>query len=109
MTDIETTIYDLLRMTRENETAPDWALGLKLGEEVGEVQMALLHTNGFLRHKTLDEDVMHEVADVLNVCIGLLTQHYPDLNEAEILSRLNDALFKKGQKYARVLAEGCNG
>jgi phosphoribosyl-ATP pyrophosphohydrolase len=107
--DIETVIYNLLKMTRDKETAPDWALGLKLGEEAGEVQTALLYANGFLRHKTLDEDVMHEVADVFNVCLGLLTQHYPDLTPEEILSQFNTALYVKGKKYAKVLAEGCNG
>ena len=108
-TDIEGTIYELLEMTRENETAPDWALGLKLGEECGEVQTALLYANGFLRHKTLDEDVMHEVADVINVCIGLLVQHYSEHSTDYILEWLTQAIDKKGKKYAKVLAEGCNG
>jgi len=95
---IEQTIYELMVMTREQESMPDWALAMKLAEECGEVNTAVLIENGFMRHKTLDEDVLHEVADVINVCIGLLTQHYPDTNTATLLRKLNEALIKKGDK-----------
>ena len=100
---IEDVFCDLLRMTREYETAPDWANGLKLGEECGEVQTAILVKNGFLKHKNLDEDVMFEIADVMNVCCALLTAHYPDYTPDELLDKLAIAMDIKGLKYAKIL------
>jgi len=94
---------DLLTMCRKYDNAPDWAHGLKLGEECGEVQECILKGNGFLKHKTLKEDVVHEVADVMNTCCALLTSHYPDLTPAELLEELSNAMIKKGNKYAKVL------
>ena len=102
-------LEDLILMTHKHETLPSWALGLKLAEEVGEVAEALMVDNGFSRHKVLEEDVLHEVADVINVCIGLVTQHYPDLEPHEISLALTDALIKKGKKYKKVLKDGANG
>lgn len=102
-------MFDLIQMTREYETLPDWALGLKLSEEVGEVAEALMVANGFSRHKTLEEDVLHEVADVINVCIGLLTQHYNELSPEELERALTDAISKKGKKYQSILEAGANG
>ena len=101
--DLNKVFLDLLYMAREHDTAPDWAMGLKLGEECGEVQTALLHKHGFLKHKTLDEDVMHEIADVMNVCVAIMTAHYPEHTPDELYEGLVDAMIKKGRKYAKVL------
>ena len=95
--------YNLLRLTREYEKAPDWASGLKLGEECGEVQAAILKGQGFLHHKVLDEDVVHEISDVMNVCCAILTAHYPDLTPTEISTELAKAMQYKAQKYAALL------
>lgn len=100
---IEDVFCDLLRMTREYEDAPSWANGLKLGEECGEVQTAILVAHGFLEHKTLDEDVMYEIADVMNVCCAILTAHYPDYLPDELLDALAVAMRTKGNKYAKIL------
>jgi NTP pyrophosphatase (non-canonical NTP hydrolase) len=100
---IEQTLYTLICMTRDNERMPDYGLAMKLAEECGEVNTAVLKSMGYLQHKTLDEDVMHEVADVINVCIGLLTQHYLKMDEETILNELNKALCRKGQKYKDIL------
>lgn len=100
---LQSVFEELLVMCREYDTAPDWAHGLKLGEEVGEVNECILKGNGFLQHKTLKEDVMHEVADVMNTCCALLTSHYPDLSPKELTEALTDAMMKKGTKYAKVL------
>jgi len=40
--DLNKVFLDLLYMAREHDTAPDWAMGLKLGEECGEVQHIIL-------------------------------------------------------------------
>lgn len=94
---------DLLTMCREYDNAPDWAHGLKLGEECGEVQECILKGNGFLKHKTLKEDVLHEVADVMNTCCALLSSHYPEHLPDELAEALSNAMIKKGTKYAKVL------
>ena len=94
---------ELLVMTREYDKSPDWAHGLKLAEECGEVSECILKGNGFLKQKTLKEDVVHEVADVMNTCCALLTSHYPEYTPEEILHVLTNAMIKKGTKYAKVL------
>ena len=100
---ISQVLLKILEMTQSHEGMPDWALGMKLSEETGEVNEALLVANGFLQHKVLKEDVLHEVADVFNVCLGLLAKHYPTKTPEEILEQLNSALVKKGKKYAGIL------
>jgi len=101
--DLDDVFLGLLRMCRDHENAPDMAMGLKLGEECGEVQTAILKANGFLEHKTLDEDVMHEIADVMNVCCSILTASYPQLPPGTLLYHLSQAMEKKANKYAKVL------
>jgi NTP pyrophosphatase (non-canonical NTP hydrolase) len=106
--DIEKVLYDLIVLARAKENAPDWALGLKLVEEVGEVSEVILYENGFIQHKEIKEDLFHEVADVFNVCTAILTQHYTELDEAQIMVRLTQAVEKKGKKYADLLNDGMN-
>ena len=108
LNDLQSMAFGLIEMAQDKENAPDWALGLKLGEETGEVQSVLLYENGFLQHKEFDEDVMHEVADVFNVCTAILAKHYSHLTPSEIMVRFNLAVHKKGLKYAKIL-EGSNG
>ena len=100
---LDNVFSDLIKMCREYDDAPDWAHGLKLGEECGEVQECILKANGFLEHKTLKEDVLHEVADVMNTCCALLSSHYPDHLPDELVDALTSAMMKKGTKYAKVL------
>ncbi len=99
--------YNLLRMTRDLEKAPNWATGLKLGEECGEVQEAILKDNGFLKHKeeASQYDVMYEVADVMNVCCAILTSTYKDATEEEILEAFTTAMDIKGMKYRKLLED----
>ena len=105
---IEKVFDDLLCMTRYLDHSPDWAHGLKLGEECGEVLECILKGNGFLAHKSLKEDVLHEVADVMNTCCALLTSHYPDMVPDDILDALANAMIKKGEKYKKVLTSEDN-
>ena len=107
--DMDEIFFDLLRMTRDFDPAPDWAQALKLSEEVGEVSECILKGNGFLQHKALKEDVLHEVADVMNTCCGLLTAHYPDRSPEQLLDALTVAMIKKGDKYAKVLGAAKKG
>lgn len=101
--DLTCIFYDLLCMTKKSEPAPDWASGLKLGAEAGEVQEAILKGRGFIEHKELNEEVVEEIADVMNVCCAILTAHYPDETPSTILGMLGDAMIKKGHKYAGIL------
>jgi NTP pyrophosphatase (non-canonical NTP hydrolase) len=101
--DLTGVFYDLLCMTRKDEDAPDWACGLKLGAEAGEVQEAILKARDFIKHKELDEDVIHEIADVMNVCCAILTSHYPERTPIALTNDLADAMVKKGKKYADIL------
>lgn len=103
--DLQERMRDALKMTRELETAPDWAHGLKLGEECGEVQTAILKSNGFVKHKELEESVIFEVADVINVCMALLTSHYPDSSVESIVVRLDQAMKQKNKKYYDILTK----
>jgi len=106
--EIDQLLYELISLAAENENAPDWALGLKLGEECGEVCEVLLVDNGFCQHKELTEDLFHEIADVFNVCTAILAKRYPELGPMEILHRLTAAVERKGQKYADLLKDGMN-
>lgn len=95
--------YQIINMSREHEAMPDWALALKLGEETGEIHTAILKSKGYLKHKEESEDVLHEVADVFNVCTGILVKHYPDLSTDDLITALADAMEKKGDKYKKIL------
>jgi NTP pyrophosphatase (non-canonical NTP hydrolase) len=106
--DIEKILYDLIVLAKEKENAPDWALGLKLSEECGEVAEVLLVDNGFCQHKEIKEDLFHEIADVFNVCTAILARRYTELSADEIMVRLTQAVEKKGQKYADLLNDGLN-
>lgn len=80
-----------------------WALALKLGEEVGEFQEAVLKDYSFLRHK---EDAGHswlEAADIINVLIGFLAVHYPEMTAQELTEKLYEAIATKGDKYKGIL------
>jgi len=101
-------LEELIILAQNHENAPDWALGLKLGEECGEVQSVLLHANGFIQHKSFDEDVMHECADVFNVITAILAKHYEDMSVEELSYRFFQAVDKKGQKYRKLLEDGLN-
>lgn len=93
----------LFEMVQEKEDAPPWALGLKLGEEMGEFQQNLLHTYGHLHQKEMDEDIFGEAADVINTVIGVLGTLYPFQNSDELVERLQEAMYNKGTKYERLL------
>lgn len=98
-------IVKLLELRRKYDEAPTWALVIKLGEEVGELNEIMLHELGFLRHKNKEwkDTPVEEMADIMNVLLGILIGHYPDKTEEEIAHDLLEALKKKGNKYARVL------
>jgi NTP pyrophosphatase (non-canonical NTP hydrolase) len=83
----------------------DMQLGLKLAEEVGELSEVLLKDNGFLPHKEVKEDAFHEIADIINVCIGILAQSggCKNMSPSDIIDALIAAIETKTKKYASIV------
>ena len=92
-------------ITQEHETAPPFALTIKLAEEVGEFSEIMLHEFGFLRHKDKEwkDTPIEEAADIINVLIGALAVHYPEKSPDDLTEELYAAMLKKGTKYARLI------
>jgi hypothetical protein len=101
----DTLVEGLFSVIREHETAPSYALTIKLSEEVGEFSEIMLHEMGFLKHKDKEwkDTPAEEAADIINVLIGALAVHYPEKSPAELSDELFLAVRKKGTKYARLL------
>jgi NTP pyrophosphatase (non-canonical NTP hydrolase) len=95
----------MIEYVKEYEDAEGWVLSLKLGEEVGEFHEAVLKHYGYLAHKELKEDSIHEAADVVNVIFGALSKLYPELSTDELLMRFSEAFEKKSEKYKRILTQ----
>ena len=93
----------LIELTQKNESMPAIALVAKLAEEMGEFAEAVLKEEGYLQHKELKEDPIHEAADVINVLLAVLAQLYPGRNPRYLTEELYNALCDKGEKYERVL------
>ncbi len=104
-TDWNIMIKSLLEMTREYESAPSWAMTMKLTEEVGELNEVMLYEHGFLKYKdkVWKDTPVEESADILNTVLGMLSAHYPDKTPEEISKELFEASLKKGKKYGRIL------
>ena len=98
-------ILTLLEMTRENEVASSWAMTLKIGEEVGELNEVILYDYGYLQYKDKEwkDTAVGEVADIINTLLGMLQAHYPDKTPEEISQELLEASKNKGKKYGRIL------
>jgi len=96
-------IHWLFELTQKYERGEPLALTVKLGEEVGEFDETVLKHTGYLRHKEVKEDPMHEAADIINVLIGCLTVLYPEKTPFELTEELYEAICEKGEKYERIL------
>jgi len=98
-------IFKLFFMTSKYETMPPVALTVKLSEEVGEFSEVMLHEMGYLRHKdkVWKDTPIEEAADIINVLIGTLAVHYPDLAPEVLSDELLAAVKKKGTKYAGLI------
>ena len=95
----------LFDLTLQHETAEPWALALKLGEELGEFQQAVLKDEGYLRHKELKEDMWGEAADIVCVLIGYFARRYPECTGQQLTERLYDNICEKGDKYRTILLQ----
>lgn len=82
---------------------PLWALGLKIGEEGGELLEAINHSLGMLPHKKMKEPLMGEVADVVQCAIAIASKAYPKLTMAELLAQIEEQLILKTDKWEKAL------
>ena len=78
---------------------------MKLGEELGELQEEVLKDYGYLKHKEAKEGVWLEVADLINVLVGFLATHYPNMTAHELTEKLYESVALKFDKYERILRE----
>lgn len=95
----------LFYLGQERETAPVWALTIKLQEEVGEFSEAVLKHYKFLKHKVIKETPMEEAADIVNVIVAALAKTYPDMTPDELMIEFGNAIESKTRKYEKVLEE----
>lgn len=100
----------ILWMVRTYETMPPAALTMKLSEELGEFSEIMLHELGYLHHKDKEwkDTPIEEAADIINVLLGALAQHYPDKTPSQISAELHAAMVKKGRKYGRLIGADPN-
>lgn len=98
-------ILEIVKTVRDRETFPTWALMMKLGEEVGELNESLLAEFGYLKHKDKEfESPFGEAADVILVVLNVLTTQYKDeLTAEEIVAELEKQIHKKFEKYLKRL------
>jgi NTP pyrophosphatase (non-canonical NTP hydrolase) len=100
------TIKHLLYFAKKYETMPTWALTMKLTEETGELNEILLRDYGYLQHKNKEwESPIDEAADIINVLIGVLASHYPDLNAEQLSNALLEAIDRKGKKWLNIITQ----
>lgn len=86
---------------------PDWALAMKLSEECGELNEAMLKDLGFLQHKGELEGPLGEAADVIIVAISAIAAHCPELPQSALVEQLRTALVEKTNKYKNILGVNC--
>jgi hypothetical protein len=72
---------------------------VKLGEEVGEFNEAMLVHNGFNQHKKLKEGIFGEGADIINCVIAALVAACPRSKPEEVVAELKSELYRKLARY----------
>lgn len=90
---------DALTLT---EQKPLTAMLAKLMEEVGELAVAVNVNEGHITHKTLDEPLEGEVADVCQVAISILCRHLSHLTPEQRWSKFESYISNKTDKWGRI-------
>lgn len=90
---------DALTLT---EQKPLTAMLAKLMEEVGELAVAVNINEGHITHKTLDEPLEGEVADVCQVAISILCRHLSHLTPEQRWSKFESYISNKTDKWGRI-------
>lgn len=96
--------FDSIIAVSKRDHAPLPVKMLKLGEEFGELSEAVNHHIGNLRHKTMKEPLIGEVADVIQVVVDVGRKAYPHLNDDEFKALLVDAMITKSAKWSALLS-----
>lgn len=96
-------LVSITDIVQNHEDAPSWALVLKLGEEVGEFNEAMLKELGFLQHKELKEGPLGEAADIIITTISILAVQYKDMPPDELITKLEIEIHRKFEKYKKIM------
>jgi len=94
---------DVERLTAD-EHKPLSAMVSQLFQEGGELAEAASITEGHIRHKTLSEPLVGEVADVCQVAISILVRATPDLSSEERMDLFLKHFERKNKKWENVQA-----
>ena len=97
------TIFTRIVKLGRKDPKPLWSLGLKMGEEAGELLEAVNHSLGMLPHKKMKEPLMGEVADVIQVALAIAAKAYPKLPMAELLKQIEYQLVIKTDKWEKAI------
>jgi len=92
----------------DQNTLPVLARNAKLMEEVGEFSQALMFAQGYLPHKTVDEPLVGETADVILCVLDTYAAAHPELSPEELAVNLVAQLEKKMAKWDRVMRVRAN-
>lgn len=92
----------IIQHTRAHEKKPVANMMLKLMEETGELAEAVNHAEGYLPHKTMKEEPMGEIADVVQNAIAIAAKLYPELSAEELMVRLVIVLSEKNSKWEQI-------
>lgn len=95
-------ILRAISLSRRDNKPTLFKLG-KLQEEGGELAQATLHHEGFLPHKTMNEPLAGEVADVMLVCLDILRACHPEHNDEQLVDLLMYQLGHKMNKWEKIL------
>src|SRR5271157_541577 len=91
-------LLQTIKLARQ-ERKPLANITLKLQEEVGELAEAVNYLEGYLPHKTMKEDLVGEVADVIQCALTVLVKTEPKISDAGILLLLLQHLENKNLKW----------
>lgn len=97
-------LMKVFKLSRSDQnTLPVMARNAKLMEEVGEFSQALMFGQGYLPHKTVEEPLVGEAADVILCVLDTYAAAYPELSPEELAVNLVAQLEKKSAKWDRVM------
>lgn len=97
--------FEQIDALTQTEQKPLVAMLAKLMEEVGELAVAVNVNDGHITHKTLDEPLEGEVADVCQVAISILCRHLAHLTPEQRWSKFESYISNKTDKWARIQAD----
>lgn len=104
----------MIRYVLDNEEMHPIVLLGKSQEELGELAKDILKEHGYLRHKEYYPRMYDELADVFMVLftavaltdVGIKNDPLPGPTPEEIVTKFEEALKKKFQKYKELLESG---